>query len=167
VSTANNGLRARGGIGEALGSEYKGTFELPENETYWQRVVFDFTFFVVVMILLLNVIFGIIIDAFGNMREHENRLLDDIENKCYICGLAKFELDTKGEGWYRHIYESHNLYNYLYFLIYLEKKDIGDCSGVEKFAKELSQKNDISFFPISRSMSIEARKQPKHPIKFN
>lgn len=128
-------------------------------------MVFDFTFFVVVMILLLNVVFGIIIDAFGNMREYANKLQDDIENKCYVCGLAKFELDTKGEGWYRHIYESHNVYNYLYFLIYLDKKDIGDCSGVEKFAKELSERNDIAFFPIGRSMSIEARKNSKPSTK--
>ena len=138
-----------------------------ENQSYWERVLFDFTFFVVMMILLLNVIFGIIIDAFGNMRENSNKLLEDIENKCYICGLPKFELDTKGEGWYRHIYESHNVYNYLYFLIYLDKKDIGDCSGVEKYAKELSQKNDISFFPICRAMSIEERKLSKQPIKSN
>lgn len=107
------------------------------------------------MILLLNVIFGIIIDAFGYMRENANKLLDDIENKCYICGLPKFELDTKGEGWYKHIYESHNVYHYLYFLIYIEKKPIGDCSGVEKFVKELCGKNQISFFPIGRAMSIE------------
>src|SRR3990167_4204527 len=118
ISTANNGLRARGGIGEALGSQYR------EAGDYWQRIAFDFTFFLVIMVLLLNVIFGVIIDSFSSMREELNRLSEDVENKCYICGLQKFELDTKGEGWYRHIYESHNVYNYLYFLIYIEKKDM-------------------------------------------
>jgi hypothetical protein len=117
--------------------------------------VFDFTFFIVIMILILNIIFGIIIDAFGNQREENKKLEEDIENKCYICGLDKFELDTKGEGWYKHIYQHHNVYNYLYFLIYIDKKNAGDCSGVEKYVKELCGRNSVSFFPIGRSMSID------------
>jgi hypothetical protein len=115
------------------------------------------------MMIILNLIFGIIIDSFGCMREESNRLEEDIENKCYICGLPKFEVDTKGEGWYRHIYESHNVYNYLYFLIYIDKKEMGDCSGVEKFAKELCHLKDISFFPISRSLHYEDHKGELKP----
>ena len=107
------------------------------------------------MIYLMNIIFGIIIDSFSCMREEDTRLKDDIENKCFVCGLPKFELDTKGEGWYKHIFDSHNIYNYLYFLIYIDKKMMGDCSSVEKYVKEMCKKNNIYFFPIGRSLSIE------------
>ena len=125
------------------------------GNNFWGRVAFDLSFYLVIMILLLNLVFGIIIDSFGCIREESNSLEEDIQNKCFICGLPKFELDTKGEGWYKHIYESHNVYNYLYFLIYIEKKQIGDCSGVEKYAKELCQNKDVSFFPIGKALSLQ------------
>ena len=49
------------------------------------------------------------------------------------------------------------------FLIYIDKKEMGDCSGVEKFAKELCHLKDISFFPISRSLHYEDHKGELKP----
>ena len=48
--------------------------------------MFDFSFFVLINIVLLNIIFGIIIDTFGELRDQRNELEDEILNKCYICG---------------------------------------------------------------------------------
>ncbi len=66
VSTVYNGIRAGGGIGEALGHISQ------TNEHYWLRLTFDLTFFIFVIICLLNIIFGIIIDTFADLRDKRN-----------------------------------------------------------------------------------------------
>jgi hypothetical protein len=42
------------------------------SEKFWIRYVFDLSFFCFVVILLLNLIVGIIIDAFADMRDYRN-----------------------------------------------------------------------------------------------
>ena len=68
VSTVYNGIRAGGGIGEALGHLNR------ESDHYWLRVFFDLSFFLVVIICLLNIVFGIIIDTFADLRDKRNEL---------------------------------------------------------------------------------------------
>lgn len=107
------------------------------------------------MVILLNMISGIIIDAFGDLRDERNNLEEDIRGKCFICGMKKFILDTKGEGWYTHIYKNHSVYNYLFFYIAMKQKNILDCNGVEKYIKEkLEYAADISWIPQGRCVSI-------------
>lgn len=62
LSTANVGIRAGGGLGESL------TQRAIEDPEFMTRYLFDFTFFLVINIILLNIFFGIIIDAFADKR---------------------------------------------------------------------------------------------------
>lgn len=104
---------------------------------------------------MLNIIFGIIIDSFGDLRDKRTNLIEKVTGKCFICGLTKFELDTRGEGWYNHIYKNHNAYNYLFFIIMMRKKEKLDCNGTEKYIKEMMSKNDITYLPQASSLSLE------------
>ena len=72
-------MRAGGGIGEAI------THVDINNSHYWSRFIFDLTFFIIVIICLLNIIFGIIIDTFAALRDQRNELVEQIENNCFIC----------------------------------------------------------------------------------
>lgn len=69
--------------------------------------------------------------------------------------LMTYNVFCRGNGWYEHIYEEHNVYDYLAFLIYLEKKNITDCNGIEKYVKERMNDKDPQFFPIHRSKVLE------------
>lgn len=40
---------------------------------------------------MIAIVSGIIIDTFKILREKENEKLQDILNKCFICGLDKLE----------------------------------------------------------------------------
>lgn len=65
-------------------------------------------------------------------------------------------LDTKGEGWYTHIYKNHNVYNYLFFYIAMQEKNMLDCNGVEKYIKEkIDTGVDIGWIPQGRCLSIQ------------
>jgi hypothetical protein len=55
-------LRSGGGVGDLLKPPLWGDPETP------YRILYDSTFFFVVIVILLNIIFGIIIDTFGGTR---------------------------------------------------------------------------------------------------
>ena len=56
------------------------------EDFYWGRYAFDLTFYVMIIVLLLNLIFGIIIDAFAAMRDERNEVEREVKEKCFICG---------------------------------------------------------------------------------
>lgn len=64
-----------------------------------------------VITVLLNVIFGIIIDTFGQLRTDAASKRHNMENTCFICGVDRFTFDTQGGGFKRHITEDHNMWN--------------------------------------------------------
>ena len=39
-----------------------------DNSKYWIRYVYDLTYYILMITIFLNIIFGIIIDAFASMR---------------------------------------------------------------------------------------------------
>ena len=55
----------------------------------------DLSFFVVVIIVMLNIIFGVILDAFAELRDADKARQEDIQNRCVICGLEKFKLEAE------------------------------------------------------------------------
>jgi inositol 1,4,5-triphosphate receptor type 3 len=142
-STLNLGIRMGGGIGDALVSPKIGRWN------YWPRVVFDIAFFVIVIIIILNVIFGIIIDTFAELRDKRQALESDMKNNCYICGTLRSTLELQGQGWAKHFLVEHSPLAYLAFIIYLREKEMIECNGLEKFVKEKLQTFDTSFFPTT------------------
>lgn len=86
----NFGIRMGGGIGEVLKP-------VPENQSYFEGHWFlELSFFFLINSLGLNMLFGIIIDSFGNLREKEWDIENDLNNNCLVCSLTKTEFETKG-----------------------------------------------------------------------
>lgn len=50
------------------------------------RVVYDLLFFFVVIIIVLNLIFGVIIDTFADLRSEKQQKELILKNTCFICG---------------------------------------------------------------------------------
>uniref|UniRef100_A0A671NSP4 Ryanodine receptor 1-like n=1 Tax=Sinocyclocheilus anshuiensis TaxID=1608454 RepID=A0A671NSP4_9TELE len=81
------GVRAGGGIGDEIEDPAGDEYELC-------RVVFDITFFFFVIVILLAIIQGLIIDAFGELRDQQEQVKEDMETKCFICGIGSDYFDT-------------------------------------------------------------------------
>ena len=47
-------------------------------------------FFVVLIIIVLNLIFGVIIDTFGDLRNEKQDKEHILKDTCFICGLGAF-----------------------------------------------------------------------------
>jgi len=59
-------------------------------------------YIVIVVIVMLNIVFGIVIDTFGELYEINNTLKSDIENTCFICGLSRDSLEKQGISFDQH-----------------------------------------------------------------
>ena len=56
-------------------------------------------FFFVVIIIVLNLIFGVIIDTFADLRSEKQQKEEIIKNSCFICGkglLIYYVTHSKG-----------------------------------------------------------------------
>ena len=58
------------------------------------------------------------------------------------------------KSWNDHVMKEHNVYAYLYFIIYVRTKPDNDCTGIEKYVKDKVKGGDITFFPINKCLSL-------------
>ncbi|XP_076849219.1 ryanodine receptor 3 isoform X1 [Brachyhypopomus gauderio] len=134
------GVRAGGGIGDEI--------EDPAGDAYEiYRILFDITFFFFVIVILLAIIQGLIIDAFGELRDQQEQVKEDMETKCFICGIGSDYFDRTPHGFETHTLQEHNLANYLFFLMYLINKDETEHTGQESYVWKMYQERCWDFFP--------------------
>ena len=72
----NLGLRNGGGIGDAIKP-----VTYSETESYYSKLVYTFSFHLIVILIMLNIVFGIIIDTFAQLRDEKRRMEHDHNNK--------------------------------------------------------------------------------------
>lgn len=140
------GLRSGGGISDLMHH----TVSSPYVFTY-------FSFYLCVTIVLLNIIFGIIIDTFGELRDKKTERLLDTAGICFICGIDSQTLDRASkepEGFKLHITHDHSMWNYLYFIFFLWEQDKDDDDGMEQFVRRAIDDEDISWFPMNKAMKL-------------
>jgi len=103
VFTMNNGLRSGGGIGDVLRAPSRG------DRYFTARVVYDLLFFFIVIIIVLNLIFGVIIDTFADLRSEKQTKEEILKNSCFICGLKRADFDNRTVTFEQHINNEHNM----------------------------------------------------------
>ncbi|XP_070398109.1 ryanodine receptor 2 isoform X1 [Nothobranchius furzeri] len=135
------GVRAGGGIGDEIEDPAGDEFEV-------ERILFDITFFFFVIVILLAIIQGLIIDAFGELRDQQEQVKEDMETKCFICGIGSEYFDNIPHGFETHTLQEHNLANYLFFLMYLINKDETEHTGQESYVWKMYQERCWEFFPV-------------------
>ncbi|OQS02173.1 Inositol 1,4,5trisphosphate receptor type 2 [Thraustotheca clavata] len=115
VFFVHRGLLSGGGIGDFLTNGLNHPPNFHNRSAYWLRIFFDLTFFVLVIVLLLNIIFGITIDTFGELRTEANEKEGLMKNQCFICGHSRETFDNHyleqgiSDGFFKHIKEEHNM----------------------------------------------------------
>ena len=97
------------------------------------RIVYDLLFFFVVIIIVLNLIFGVIIDTFADLRSEKQQKEEILRNTCFICGLDRSQFDNKTVSFEDHIRHEHNMWHYLYFIVLVRVKDPTEFTGPESY----------------------------------
>jgi hypothetical protein len=147
------GMRSSGGIGDML---IRISWISTERELYFIRYVFDTTCFVIINIILMNIIFGIIIDTFKELRELKKMRDFEKTNFCFICSIEKPIFDkVQVNGFINHIAKDHNAWNYLYYIYFLIRKEETEYNGIESFVYKNYLEEDMAWFPIGRAVILE------------
>jgi inositol 1,4,5-triphosphate receptor type 1 len=95
------------------------------------RVIYDMLLFFVVIIIVLNLIFGVIIDTFADLRSEKQQKEEILKNTCFTCGLDRSQFDNKAVSFEDHIRHEHNMWHYLYFIVLVRVKDPTEFTGPE------------------------------------
>ncbi|KAK3929989.1 Inositol 1,4,5-trisphosphate receptor [Frankliniella fusca] len=150
ITTLNQGLRNGGGIGDIL--------RAPSNKEplFFARVVYDLLFFFIVIIIVLNLIFGVIIDTFADLRSEKQQKELILKNTCFICGLNRSAFDNKTVSFEEHIKCEHNMWHYLYFIVLVKVKDPTEFTGPESYVYAMVKDRNLDWFPRLRAMSLAA-----------
>jgi inositol 1,4,5-triphosphate receptor type 1 len=145
------GLRNGGGIGDVLAPP---VWEEPRTIL---RILYDTSFWIICILILLNSFLGIIIDTFGELRSKDQAIIEDIESKCFICGVDRHRFDRFTAGFDLHIKHDHNMWHYLYFNVHLRRTEETEYTGPESFVNQMLADQDLSFIPNQRAICLESQ----------
>ena len=104
---------------------------LYSNPRFW----IDNWFAIIDIMLVLQMACSIIINSYIFLRQAQRKIEKDKNNNCFICGLKKHELNklySHEEGFYEHIKLDHYLWNYIFTIFSLMKKNPKDLISVDK-----------------------------------
>lgn len=128
------------------------------SDLYSARVAFDLTFFIILGALLFNMVTGIIVDTFGELREASKERAEQLANVCFICNTERSKMDDMGAefDYDTHTEKEHNMWNYVYYINYLSRKSPLDYNGVEMDISEKIKVKDTTWFPNRKWLKLQA-----------
>jgi len=165
VTAIDKSFKADGGLGGFLtpvgGEESDSKFLI--------RFFFDNIYFILLMIIMINIVSGIIIDTFGNLREELMEYEEDLSSYCFICGHNSEHIEKNSEnakGFKHHIKNDHYMWNYLFYIAYLLDKDNTEYTGIESYVADKLEKEEISWFPTYQALCLKpnTEKQEAHDM---
>lgn len=150
MNSFNIGIRGGGGLGDFIKFHSNG-----EALSYIGRLFFDVFFFIMINIILLGIFFGIIVDSFKELRNAMTKRNRDEDNVCFTCGLERYMLERKGIDFDEHL-ETHNMWNYFFYVVYLRWKPENDYDGVDIYVHNHIIKDfNTGWLPIGRTLRLD------------
>ena len=127
---------------------------------YVSGILIQMSFFFIALILILNILFGIIVDTFSQMRAEKKAIQDDANSRCFICSIDATTFDREGDGFEYHTREEHRTWDYTHFQAFVLEKSsrVGELSlsGPETAALLAYRKfpPDINIMPLGQASSV-------------
>lgn len=107
------------------------------------KFLYDSVYFVFFALLFTNIVSGIMIDTFAELRDSRQKIEDDKKNMCFICGLERVQLEKNQEVFETHVRDKHFLWNYIFYMYSLSKKDSTEYTGLEYAISDMIHKESI------------------------
>merc|ERR1712178_437427 len=57
------------------------------------------------------------------------------------------------------------MWQYLYYLVYLKTKDETEYTGLESYVAALLEEESVAFYPVNKSMCLEADDEEEDPFQ--
>ncbi|XP_065910466.1 inositol 1,4,5-trisphosphate-gated calcium channel ITPR1-like [Dysidea avara] len=135
------------------------TISLPANikDATLRTIFYDLTFFIIVTTIGLNIVFGIIVDTFSELRDERYHIEQDKKGFCFICNIANFDFERRAKGFDHHVKKEHSMWNYIYYSLYLDKIDISDHTAIESYVYTQIKDGDTDYFPLFKARSLQEK----------
>ena len=120
-----------GGIGTYLDKSLDDNFVPYRASAYFNiRFFFDLIFFLIILSLIFPMFLSIIIDYFNETRENTENFEENLETQCIVCGIDREKIEkinpNDKDSFNKHIKYYHNVFNYIYYLMYLQSSSSRD-----------------------------------------
>jgi hypothetical protein len=76
---------------------------------------------------------------------------------CFICGFERKIFEKEEKDFDKHRLSEHNLWDYVYYSIYLKSKDPLEYSGLEYYVNEKFKSRNTNWFPILKTKYLSIR----------
>ena len=153
--TLDFGLRRHSGYGEIIPlASYK-----HEKALYITKMIYEVSYYIVVIVIIMNVIFGILIDTFKELRKESNRVEYEMENICLICGSFKENLEREKISFNSHTQQTHFIWNYVYYIIKMINSDPQDLNSINSYSYSMIKSRSINWIPTSCLELLENQKK--------
>ncbi|CAC5357472.1 unnamed protein product [Mytilus coruscus] len=121
---------------------------------FWPLVLYHVSFFIFITTIGLNIIFGIIVDTFSELRDLKWRAESDMRECCFICSRNSYDFEHTGKGFQYHVEHEHSMWAYILFFIHLDNIKPSDYTALELFVAALWKKENFDFFPMNRALCL-------------
>ncbi|ELU03897.1 hypothetical protein CAPTEDRAFT_143471, partial [Capitella teleta] len=99
--------------------------------------IYQVTFFICITTIGLNIIFGIIVDTFSELRDLKWTAESDMRDTCFICSRKSYDFEHHAQGFSHHVKEEHNMWAYIFFLIHLDDTKPNDYNAQDLYVSVL------------------------------
>ncbi|XP_060552412.1 inositol 1,4,5-trisphosphate receptor type 2-like [Ruditapes philippinarum] len=130
-------------------------------------VLYHVSFFIFITTIGLNIIFGIIVDTFSELRDLKWTAESDMRDTCFICSRNSYDFEHHGNGFEQHVRHEHNMWAYIFFFIHLDGTKLNDYTALEMYVFKHLQKENYDFFPLDRALSLAAMGQDSTEVKID
>ena len=96
---------------------------------------------------MIDLVFGIILGTFSDMREKERKHASDKINNCFICHINRETVEKRKEDFKFHRDKKHYLWNYVDYLIFLKFSEAHELNAMNSFARRNLDMRNICFLP--------------------
>ncbi|OAF66978.1 hypothetical protein A3Q56_05304 [Intoshia linei] len=127
----------------------------PFNQRF-NKALFDIIFFIIITTIGLNIVFGIIVDTFSELRDNKWHVDTDMKASCFVCSRPSYDFEQHSTGFQYHVNKEHNQWSYVFFFIYLNEKIENDYTAIERYVHNMITNDSLDFFPLGKSLCFQS-----------
>ena len=157
LTMINNGMRWHCGVGKITRSESYILHFWP----FVHRFAFDLLFFWIIEAIMLKIVYGIILDSFGELRQAHYLIEKDIANNCFICNIEKDECEKNNISFEEHCNQVHNVWDYAFYMITLRMKEASTLNSSNARNRKKIIEKSVDWLPDASLDKLEDNNQKK------
>jgi hypothetical protein len=150
----DEGLRTGDIVGAAFDTI---TYEDDDRLPYINRVVYGLAFFLTVGVILFDIVTGIVVDTFAQLRESTDKKIEYHKTTAFISGMTRSEYEEYGLDFDDLCQDEQWVWNYVHFMCYLRKKNHTEYNGAESMINAQILRQDISWLPKKNTVAMQKK----------